>query len=434
MGRARRIAAIAAALVAASVGLAGSARGTGSLPLVGANYEWFALDSSCDLTGRGIVRDGADHRPLIVQQLAAMRASGIQSLRLIVWHMHDATGQQWGVVDSADGRLAPSARRNLTWFAQQVRQDGFKELDIAFSPQWTNSPYPASNYDSSLFDENWHFIQDVRAVVKRNGPSVTHFDLLNEGSPSHYLPTVDQVALANYIEQLYTDYVRAYGNDDVTISSIVDGGSERIAYLVDLLRATGEPLPRWFEVHTASSDILADLRAVDAQLSSDGLGQPINLGETYYDDAQAAAAVASFVGTATRGITEAGPWPFRRGAACSAGVSPPYQARQLIQALTGAAPSSTLTAAAATGALSVKTPSGGPATAIEAGDWTIAVTVLDTHTQFSLRGPGVDLTTAPGFTGTVQWPVTLVPGTYSYRRTGRPGWGRNGTFTVLAPG
>jgi len=34
----------------------------------------------------------------------------------------------------------------------------------------------------------------------------------------------------------------------------------------------------------------------------------------------------------------------------------------------------------------------------------------------------------------VQWPVTLVPGTYSFRRTGRPGWGRSGTFTVVAPG
>lgn len=431
MGVRRRSAAWAAVgLVAACLGLAGSARGTGELPLVGVNYEWVALDASCDLTDRGIVHDGAAYRPLIAEQLAAMRAAGIQSLRLILWNMHDATGQRWGVVDSAGGKLAPSARANLVWYAQQVRKAGFKQLDIAFSPQWTNSPYPASNYDASLFDENWHFIQDVRSVVKRYGPASTHFDLLNEGAPSHYLPAADQLALASYVKQMYTNYVEAYGNADVTVSTIVDSNPERMAYLVDLLRETGEPLPRWFEVHTSSDTILQDLQAVDSTLTADGLTQPITLGETYYDDAQAAAAVKWFSDNTSRGIDEAMPWPDYRGDACTADVSPPFRADQMIQALSGSPPPSTLTARASVALVSFRTPYGDPVTALEAGDWTVDVTILDPHTTFTLQGPGVTLST----TTSVQWPVTLAPGTYSFRRTGRPGWSRGGTFTVLAPG
>lgn len=423
------------ALAAACLALTGSARGTGGLPLVGVNYAHVSL-AGCDFTDRGIIRNGNAYRPLIAQQLAAMRASGIEALRMIVWNMHDATGQRWGVVDSAGGRLRPAARNNLAWFLTQVRKDGFKEFEAAFSPQWTNDPdgWPTSNWDPSLFNENWRFIQDVRSVVKRYGPPITHFDLLNEGAPSDYAAPIEQ-QLEDYIAQMYTRYVNAYGNGDVTVSTIGDAADQtRLANLIDVLRSTGKPLPTWFEIHPYVGSILATLQAIDATMAAKGVTEPISVGETYYDDQEAADDISAFVGSSSRSLTEALSWPDQRGDACSSGVSPPYRAEKLIGDLTGAPPPSTLAATASVSGATLKTPYGARVTALEAGDWTVSVTVSDRRTQFALSGPGVSLSTAAGFVGTVQWPVTLAAGTYTYRRTGRPGASRGGTFVVLTPG
>jgi hypothetical protein len=73
------------------------------------------------------------------------------------------------------------------------------------------------------------------------------------------------------------DYVDTFGNGDVTVSSIaVANDQSRIANLIDTLRSTGRPLPRWFEVHTYSRDILDDLRATDATLSAKVSGAQIH--------------------------------------------------------------------------------------------------------------------------------------------------------------
>ena len=297
---------VALLLIAAGcLGLTGSARGTSTTPLVGVNYAHVSL-AGCDFTDRGIVHDGSRYQQLIARQLAAMRASGIEALRMIVWNMHDATGQRWGVVSSAGGLLQPGPRANLTAFAQEARKDGFKELEIAYSPQWTNDPdgWPTSNWDLSLLDEDWHFIQDVRSVVKRNGPAITHFDLLNEGSPSDYAAPIKQ-QLEDYIAQMYTKYVDAYGNDDVTVSTIGDAADQtRMVNLIDVLRSTGKPLPHWFEIHPYVGSILSTLQAIDTTLTNEGVSQPISVGEPYYDDAQAADAVSTFLHSSSRPVTE----------------------------------------------------------------------------------------------------------------------------------
>src|SRR5262249_37932762 len=89
-------------LAAGSPGAGGAREG---LPLVGANYSHFGVCGCDAVYGEGIVANGMVNRSLIRRQLAAMRAAGIQSLRLFIWSMHDATGQTWGVVSSAGGRL-----------------------------------------------------------------------------------------------------------------------------------------------------------------------------------------------------------------------------------------------------------------------------------------------------------------------------------------
>jgi hypothetical protein len=204
-------------------------------PLIGTNYNHYAI-AGCNLGG-GLLSDGQYGRTSIKQQLAAMRAAGIETLRLFVWHMHDASGQGWGVVSSGGGALGASERANLIRYVSDVREAGLKQLTVVFGPQWTNNPigFPDNNYDPSLFDENWALIRAVRPLVKQYGPASTHFDLLNEGAPSDYLATKAQ--LASYVARMYTNYVDTFGSDDVTMSSILAWNDQRrLGNLIDALR------------------------------------------------------------------------------------------------------------------------------------------------------------------------------------------------------
>src|SRR5207247_6126710 len=94
-------------------------------------------------------------RIAVKRQLAAMRAAGIVSLRLLLWHMHDASGQAWGVVSSAGGRIREPSRSNLIHYLSDARAAGFKRLTVVFGPMWTNDPigFPDNIYDPSLFEE-----------------------------------------------------------------------------------------------------------------------------------------------------------------------------------------------------------------------------------------------------------------------------------------
>ena len=67
-------------------------------------------------------------------------------------------------------------------------------------------------------------------------------------------------------------------------------------------RASGRGLPGWFEVHPSYThdEALAELRAIDAGLSQQGLSQPLVIGETAYNDARVAQAIATFEASVTR--------------------------------------------------------------------------------------------------------------------------------------
>jgi hypothetical protein len=426
--------------VVAAFGLVAGASGAGGavegLPLVGINYSTFG-DLGCDFSGYGIVAYGEGNRTPIRHQLAAMRAAGVQSLRTFIWSTHDASGQSWGVVSSAGGRLGSIETKNLINFVSDVRQLGFVRLNVAFSPQGSNDPigYPQNYYDPSLFDENWQLIRYVREIVKQyGGPLDTRFDLLNEGAPSDYLATKTQ--LENYIARMYSNYVDAFGNNDVTVSSIVGANDQsRIANLIDTLRSTGRPLPTWFEVHTYSTDVLADLRATDATLTAKGLSQPITLGETYYDDPLAASAVATFVSSSPRRLDEALTWPLARGSSCQAiSVPPPYKANAFITALTGSPPPHAVAVTIGPGrTLALTTPYGQPVTALEAGNYSFAVTDRSKTDNVHITGPGVTVATGRRFRGHKTWTLRLRPGTYLYR-SDRQKSQLHGTFTVLTAG
>jgi hypothetical protein len=233
---------------------------------------------------------------------------------------------------------------------------------------------------------------------------------------------------------MYSNYVDAYGNADVTVSSLGRASSQpRIANLINTLRSTGRPLPTWFEVHTYSTHVLADLRATDETLTAMGLSQPIALGETYYNDPWAASAVATFVGTSSRHLDEVLEWPLARGSSCrNISVPPPYMANVFITALTGSPPPHEVTVTVGPGrTLRLTTPYGQRVTALEAGTYTFAITDRSRTDNIHISGPGVTVATGRRLRGHETWTVRLRPGTYAYRSDRRKSH-LGGTFTVLA--
>jgi F5/8 type C domain len=414
------------------------------VPLIGAGYTHF-WNPDCSLDGTGIVEFGNGARTRIKRQLAAMRAAGIESLRLIMWNQHDPTGQTWGVVPSATGRLVEPYRSNFIAYLKDVRAAGFKQLTIAFGTQGPNSPLlygPSgitdSGYDPSLFEENWRFIQDVRSLVKKYGPASTHFDLASEDVPG----PADDPALAkiadDYVTHMYRNYVDAFGNQDVTVAFVGVVGPEdaagRVRKLVADLRASGRPLPTYFDIHPSYAPrVLDELRAVDAALTDEGVSQPLVIGEEAYDDPAVAHAIATYEATSSRPINEVIEWPLTADRPCKdISVSAPYRADAYITALTGTAPATTLTATVASPKqITLTSAYGNAVSALEDGTYTLSVTDSSATANLHLIGPGVNRRTSRRFTGTTTWPLTLRPGTYRYG-SDRPHHQLRGRFVVLA--
>ena len=141
---------------------------------------------------------------------------------------------------------------------------------------------------------------------------------------------------------MYPRYVEEFGADDVSVSM---GHWTGAARLIEVLRSTGKPLPRWFDVHPryGEHDGLDDLRRVDADLDAAGLAQPLVVGEERYNDPGAARAVAEFIRTSGRVVEEVMEWPADTGGTGgqSRCIDPPYRIDAYAKVLLGSAPSTT---------------------------------------------------------------------------------------------
>jgi hypothetical protein len=406
---------------------AGSGRPAASPPLIGANYTHYK-NADCSLANTGIVTHYQDPgiRRLVRAQLAAMHKAGVETLRLLLWHMTDATGQNWGIVPSGGGLLAEPYRSNLIRYLSDVRAAGFQQLTLVFGPQWTNWPL-GGNYDPATFDENWQFIRTVVPLVKQYGPASTHIDLSNEVIGGQFDSPSVVATTETYVTKLWSNYVDTFGSHDATFSSIGGGGPQdaaaRMQNLVDALRASGRPLPDYFDIHPPFTfdGTLAVLSAVDHTLTSNSLSQPLVVGEEAYNNLPVAQAIAQFMRPSSRPVLEVMEWPLEAGSACqNVSVSAPYRVDNYLTTLTGApAPPATpkplplppipiLHASVGPGrAISLRTASGQPVVNLDSGQCRIVVRDHSTRDDFHLRGPDVNRRTGRHFRGVVVWQVDI---------------------------
>lgn len=306
--------------------------------VIGTNYTHAAFDG-CGFTGAGLLMNYHEGgvRARAQRQLARMRRRGIESLRLIIWHMHDPDRHEWGVVGSRGGRLDPQVRANLINLLNDVAAARFYRLTVAFSPQWSNSPL-RENYDAGRFEENLDFIVAVRALVRRSSVTSTRFDLLNEGAPSAHLHPRIFEQLMEYDRRIWEAYVSRFGPQDATISAIGkktpgDDG-ERLENLITGLRKAGSQDPGFLDVHLNgdAGEVRAGLASVAATLDELGLkSKELVIGETAYDDAGVAAEVAEAARSAQVPIGEV--TQFFQTADGDCNVEPPYSADAFVDAL-----------------------------------------------------------------------------------------------------
>ncbi len=362
--------------------------------------------------------------------LAAMRAAGLQTFRIFLYHEH-GDPLNTNVMSSSGGRLSEPFRTNLINLLTDIRTAGFLQVTLAFNPWGPNDPTErfsdGSTYDPSLFDENWAFIRDVRSLLKQYGPMSTHVDLLNEGASTPSEPTFAQIE--DYTARMYANYVDAFGADDVTISA---GNWPGMSGLVQALRASGKPMPRWFDVHPHWDPAaqLQDLRSIDAELTANGLSQPLVIGEDKYNDPAGAAAIAEFMRTSSRPVVEVMEWPnVNEGSVHPRCPQPPYRIDGYWRALHGVAPSTRLSAVLTDKSLRFLTPYGQAVTALEAGLFTVNVKDESRRRGFYFDGRR----TKARFQGRVTWQVRLSPfATYRYGATEPPR--QHGTISVLTAG
>jgi hypothetical protein len=123
-------------------------------------------------------------RALVRDQLAAMRAAGLASLRVFFTYDYD-TSENPFFVPAAQGRLIEPFRTNLINYLSDIRAAGFLRVTLAFDARPSVDPAQRFGpYNAATFDESWNLIKDTVPLLKTYGPPDTRVDLLNEGAPS----------------------------------------------------------------------------------------------------------------------------------------------------------------------------------------------------------------------------------------------------------
>ena len=209
--------------IALSGGAAGADAPQG--PLVGG--DWY--DTSC-APGNNLLRSSVD-ATVEREELSAMHASGLRSLRLTINYTSDSSllngGHGGAILIGSDGSMIEPYRSRFIHYLSDAKDAGFTDVTIAFYPYGPNSPQPwttgenINDWDPSLYGADWGFVQSVHDLTKQYGPSQTHFDLMAEGPPSGYdRNNVGGDQIDSFIMRLYSDYVSKYGNSDVFFTAI----------------------------------------------------------------------------------------------------------------------------------------------------------------------------------------------------------------------
>ena len=436
-----RLAIGAGVVLAAATAASAHPLDTATTPLLGADY----YVTACDAPNSDFQKDDPD-ASLELEQMSAMRTSGLSSLRLTINYTSSsaaaALNTGGGAILVPTGALVEPFRSRIIRYVTDARLAGFTDVTIAFVPYGPNSPSPWSvgwpnvspfPWDPSLYDADWRFVQDVHAVTKQYGPAQSHFDLYAEGPPADYDPNHDETR--TFIARLYHDYVAAHGADDVFVTSIEtipvpNGDDTRLHGLIRALRATGDPLPHWWglDIEHRPSYAAQDLAEADLILREEGVSGSIALGENTYNDPAAGQVIAAYNATGTtHPVVQVEMYPNLGEPTC---VSAPFSAGGYLDALGLTRPLPLHGGVDSHGRATLTTADRAPVYGLEHGTYTVLVTDSSRKMGFRLASSAWRRRTTAKFVGTQTWtvPVDAVHGlAWEYDAVGRK-FRRGGSF------
>jgi hypothetical protein len=282
----------------------------------GSNYNWYQL-TGCTREPFGIISNYGTPsvRALVQSQLATMHANGQDRLRIAIYHGRGLGGGT--LLDSTGGNLSPAMRTNLTNFLADIRTAGFGEIELGFFPQGINGPTSWSAFSEDIYQENWNLIVNLHPIIAAAG-ILYRIDLLNEGTP-----TSGQTVLRQYAQRLWTDYNLVFGHNDTLGFSVIASDVDRISQIPVIY---GSTRPFLYDMHFygGAQTEQQEFLAAHAKMSSLGIHDGWIIGETFYNDATAAAGLQSALTSTGRTVFYLAQWPLTRTSTCAdVNVAPP---------------------------------------------------------------------------------------------------------------
>lgn len=325
-----------ALLLMASAALTHCSGGASSAPpiptpspagLGGSNYAWYQIDPPCNREPYGIVYNFNTAEATITGQLQQMYANGQRRLRIPIYHGRGINSGT--VMDSTGGTLAPQFLTNLTNLFAAIKAAGFVELEVSFNPQGGNDPTKWTTFSADYYQENWSLIQNLRAIIAGAGIPY-HIDLSNEG-----IPPPGYAAFLQYSQQLWNDYVSAFGSSDTIGFSIIadDAHVSQVSAVYGPSAFGNSGSPALFDVHIYDETETSFMTAFNGLSAQGYSGVPWVIGEAYYNDAAEASSLRQAVNSTGQIVEYLTEWPITSTSSCSdVNVAPPllfsnYQAQ-----------------------------------------------------------------------------------------------------------
>lgn len=281
----------------------------------GSNYNFFNLDG-CDREPYGVLKNFHTETETIRNQLTALHNGGQE--RLIIGIFHGRGLDSGTLMDSTGGDLDPQYRDNLRDLLAMVDDIGFDEVEVAMHVLGPNNPNEWDTFHEDLYQENWQLIQNIRPIVAESG---VHYRL-NLGN--ELTPAPGQDMTLEYAQRLWNDYTAAYGKEDTVGFSVIGMRPERIAQIP---KVYGDNPPNVFDFHFYGNDEANEYQqfvGAHRQMRDMGYEQGWVIGETYYDDAEAAANIRRAVDDTGQRLYWLTQWPLTRDRNCDhVDVTPP---------------------------------------------------------------------------------------------------------------
>lgn len=291
----------------------------------GSNHAFYKVDLTLGPTNCrepfGIIANyhefdgGVLVRDIVKGQLATMFANGQRRLRVPIIHSRGAF-PSYTQLDSTGGNLNAQQKTNLLDFIADIGDAGFWNIIVGYFPQALNNPEVwGTTWQESYFQENWNLIYNLQADIESeaasHGISQVKYDLMNEGAPTN---AQMGGVLDDYLWKLWGYYNHIFGKVNTVGFSMIGWQLDRYTNMRNIYLSTGYGLPYVYDVHFYDN-FATNFVNLDNHMNSFGDTTSWLIGETYYDDAQVDADLASI--STSRTIWQIYQWPLSSSVICA---------------------------------------------------------------------------------------------------------------------